>query len=156
MAIPTVNEANGDFTHYAVIDFQDLQRSGFLSNLGAANQVKLASIPAGGGVVYCVAYERTAFAGATDITLDVGTTTGDPDEFIDGLDVDGMSAPVANTGDSFVQSAGNTTIAGGALPVSLVQTETDIIAEINGTHADLTAGELFIGLKILDPSKFVK
>ena len=156
MAIPTVNEANGDFTHYAIITFEDLQRTGYLSNIGAANQVKLCSIPQGGGVVYAVAYERTAFAGATDITLDVGTTTGDPDEFIDNLDVDGMSAPVANTGDSFVQAAGNTTIAGGALPVKLVQTETDVIAEINGTHADLTAGELFIGLKILDPSKYVK
>ena len=156
MAIPTVNEANGDFTHYANITFEDLQRTGYLSNIGAANQVKLCSIPAGGGVVYAVAYERTAFAGATDITLDVGTTAGDPDEFIDNLDVDGMSAPVANTGESFVQAAGNTTIAGGALPVKLVQTETDVIAEINGTHADLTAGELFIGLKILDPSKYVK
>jgi hypothetical protein len=155
MAIPTVNEANGDFTHYATITFNDLQKSGFLSTIGAANQVKLATIPAGGGVVYAVAYEAEAFAGATDITLDVGTTTGDPDEFIDNLDVDAMSAPVANTGDLFVQGAGNTTIAGGALPVKLVQTDTDIIAEINGTHADLTAGKLFIGLKILDPSKFV-
>ena len=155
MAIPTVNEANGDFTHYAIITFSDLQKSGFLSTIGAANQVKLATIPAGGGVVYAVAYEAEAFAGATDITLDVGTTAGDPDEFIDALDVDGMSAPVANTGESFVQAAGNTTIAGGALPISLVQSDTDIIAEINGTHADLTAGKLFIGLKILNPSKFV-
>jgi len=155
MAIPTVNEANGDFTHYATISYNDLQKDGFLSTIGAANQVKLATIPAGGGVVYCVAYEAEAFAGATDITLDVGTTSGDPDEFIDNLDVDGMSAPVANTGDSFVQVAGTTTIAGGALPVKLVQSDTDIIAEINGTHDDLTAGKLFIGLKILDPSKFV-
>jgi hypothetical protein len=155
MAIPTVNEANGDFTHYAVIDHTELQTSGFLSTIGAANQVKICTIPAGGGVIYAVAYEAEAFAGATDITLDLGTTTGDPDEFIDNLDVDGMSAPVANTGDAFVQSAGNTTIAGGALPVKLVQTATDVIAEINGTHADLTAGKLFIGLKILDPSKFV-
>ena len=155
MAIPTVNEANGDFTHYATITFNDLQKSGCLSTIGAANQVKLATIPAGGGVVYAVAYEAEAFAGATDITLDVGTTTGDPDEFIDALDVDAMSAPVANTGDLFVQGAGNTTIAGGALAVKLVPPATDIIAEINGTHADLTAGKLFIGLKILDPSKFV-
>lgn len=155
MAIPTVNEANGDFTHYAVIDYTDLQKSGFLSTIGAANQVKIATIPAGGAVIYAVAYEAEAFAGATDITLDVGTTSGDPDEFIDNLDVDGMSAPVANTGESFVQAAGTTTIEGGALPVGLTQTATDVIAEINGTHADLTAGKLFIGLKILDPSKFV-
>ena len=37
----------------------------------------------------------------------------------DNLDVDGMSAPVANTGDAFIESAGNTTIAGGALPLNL-------------------------------------
>ena len=60
MAIPTVNEANGDFTHYAVIDHTDLQKSGFLSTIGAANQVKIATIPAGGGVVYAVAFEAEA------------------------------------------------------------------------------------------------
>ena len=145
MAIPTVNEANGDFTHYAVIDFQDLQRSGFLSNLGAANQVKLASIPAGGGVVYCVAYERTAFAGATDITLDVGTTAGDPDEFIDALDVDGMSAPVFNSGDGFTGNQSQ------AVPY---QAETTILAEVNGTTASLTAGNIVIGLRIIDLGSF--
>ncbi len=69
--------------------------------LGTAGQLPIASIPAGGAVELAGVLESTALAGATDITLDVGTTGGDPDEFIDALDVDGMSAPVFNTGDGF-------------------------------------------------------
>ena len=46
-------------------------------------------------------YESEAFAGTTSLVIDVGTSSGDPDEFIDALDVDAMSAPVLNTGDAF-------------------------------------------------------
>ena len=38
-------------------------------------------------------YESEAFAGTTSLVIDVGTSSGDPDEFIDALDVDAMSAP---------------------------------------------------------------
>ena len=43
-------------------------------------------------VVECAGvFESIALVGATDITLDVGATSGGPHEFIDALDVDGLS-----------------------------------------------------------------
>lgn len=58
------------------------------ANATSSNQVTIGTIPAGGAVEYVYAYEKTALAGASDITLDVGTTSGDPDEFIDAWDAD--------------------------------------------------------------------
>jgi hypothetical protein len=86
--------------------------------------------------------------------IDVGTTLADPDEFIDALDVDAMTAPVANTGDAFVQSAGNTTIKGGVLPVSIVSTATNVVIEVNDAAiASITAGEIVIALQVIDFSR---
>ena len=99
-------------------------------------------------------FEAEALTGATDITLNVGTTLSDPDEFIDALDVDAMSAPVANTGESFVQSAGNTTIAGGSLPVGLTQSDALVYYKFGGTTGDLTAGKVVIGLRTFDLGRF--
>ena len=133
------NEAGpSGFTHIAVFTYEDIA-----NNATSSNQVTLAQIPAGGAVETCYVYERTALAGASDITLDVGTTTADPDEFIDALDVDAMSAPVFNTGDAFTtpeEITGET------------NTATDIVCEWNGTVASLTAGEVVIALRILDPT----
>ena len=143
----TVNEASGDFTHVLVLDYNDIIAAG-------TTATEFATIPAGGGVDVAVVYEATALEGATDITLDVGTTVGDPDEFIDNLDVDGMSAPVANTGESLVQSAGNTTIAGGSLPVGLTQSDAKVYYKFGGTTGDLTAGKVIIGLRIFDLGRF--
>lgn len=85
----------------------------------------------------------------------MGTTAGDPDEFIDALDVDAMSGPVANTGDAFVQADGTTTIAGGSLPVKLVAADTDVILEVtDAAIASATAGELVVGLRIIDLGRF--
>lgn len=138
------NEASGDFTHIAIFDYTDIA-----ANATSSNQVTIATIPAGGGVELCAVYEHTALAGATDITLDVGTTTGDPDELIDALDVDAMTAPVYNTGDLFEASN-----AGGIDLVGLTNTATDIVCEWNGTVANLTAGKVIIGLRIVDPGRF--
>lgn len=132
------NELGGGFTHVAVFDYE-----GIADNATSSNQVTIAKIPAGGAVETCYVYEETALAGASDITLDVGTTAGDPDEFIDALDVDAMSAPVFNTGDAFTtpeEITGET------------NTATDILVEWNGTVASLTAGRVIIALRILDPA----
>ena len=141
------NEANGDFTDVITLDFEDIKSAG-------TTATAFATIPAGGGVDVAVVYEAEALAGATDITLNVGTTSSDPDEFIDNLDVDAMSAPVANTGDALVQSAGNTTIAGGSLPVGLTQTDATVYYKFGGTTGDLTAGKVIIGLRIFDLGRF--
>lgn len=141
------NELMGDFTEVITLTFEDIQSAG-------TTATAFATIPAGGGVDVAMVFESEALAGASDITLDVGTTEGDPDEFIDNLDVDGMSAPVANTGESFVQTAGNTTIEGGSLPVGLTQTDATVYYKFGGTTANLTAGKVIIGLRIFDLGRF--
>ena len=141
------NELMGDFTEVITLTFEDIQSAG-------TTATAFATIPAGGGVDVAMVFEAEALAGTTDITLDVGTTEGDPDEFIDALDVDGMSAPVANTGESFVQGAGNTTIEGGSLPVGLTQADATVYYKFGGTTANLTAGKVVIGLRIFDLGRF--
>lgn len=146
----TVNEAAGTlFNYVANVSFRDLITA------GNGGQITIATLPAGSAVLSCIAWEKTAFAGSSSMVVDVGTTGADPDEFIDALDVDAMTAPVANTGDLFVQGAGTTTIKGGALPVSIVATATPVLLEINDASvASLTAGELVIALQVVDFSKF--
>jgi hypothetical protein len=152
MAKLTVNEAGtSGYTHVISLSFDDLNKIKTGTNpfngetLGTAQQLPIATIPAGGAVELAGVFESTALAGATDIVLDVGTTAGDPDEFINELDVDGMSAPIFNSGESFT---GNQSQAVG------YQAETSVIAEINGTTANLTAGNIVIALRIIDLGSF--
>jgi hypothetical protein len=145
----TVNEAAYGFTDVIKLTYNDL------ITIGNGGQKVIATIPAGGGVDRCVVYESVPVAGTTSLVIDVGTTLADPDEFIDALDVDAMTAPVANTGDLLTQAAGTTTIAGGALPVKLVQADTDIVVEVtDAAIASATAGEIVIGLRIVDLGRF--
>ncbi len=152
MARLTVNEAGtSGYTHVISLSFDDLAKIKLGTDpfngetLDTAGQLPIATIPAGGAVELAGVFESTALAGATDITLDVGTTGGDPDEFIDALDVDAMSAPVFNSGDSFTSSQSQ------AVPF---QAETSVLAEVNGTTASLTAGNIVIGLRIIDLGSF--
>lgn len=152
MARLTVNEAGtSGYTHVISLSFDDLAKIKLGTDpfngetLDTAGQLPIATIPAGGAVELAGVFESTALAGATDITLDVGTTGGDPDEFIDALDVDAMSAPVFNSGDSFTGSQSQ------AVPF---QAETSVLAEVNGTTASLTAGNIVIGLRIIDLGSF--
>lgn len=136
------NEAAGagGITHIAVFDY-----TGINDNATSANQATLATIPVGGSVYYCGVIEQTALAGATNITLDVGTSTADPDEFINALDVDGMTVAVNNTGDAYTTDTYN------KFGLGQATAETDIVAEWNGTTSDLTAGQVVIALGISDP-----
>lgn len=143
----TVNEANGDFTHVLRLSAQDIVDSG-------TSQTIWGSIPAGGAVDVAFAVESVALVGATDITLEVGTGTDD-DTLIDSFDVDGNNGATAyNTGTSFVQGAGNTTIAGGSKPVESSASAVNLIYKFGGTVADLTAGEVIIGVRVFDPMRF--
>ena len=152
MARLTVNEAGtSGYTHVISLSSDDLAKIKLGTDpfngetLGTAGQLPIATIPAGGAVELAGVFESTALVGATDITLDVGTTAGDPDEFIDALDVDAMSAPVFNSGDSFTGNQSQ------AVPF---QAETSILAEVNGTTANLTDGNIVIGLRIIDLGSF--
>ena len=135
------NEAGRGFTHVYTATYEDLQ------TIGNGGQLTIATIPAGGAVELAGVYESVAFAGTTSLVIDVGTSTGDPDEFIDALDVDAMSAPVFNTGDAFTD--GQSQAAGGT------NTAASVILEVtDAAIASATAGEIVIGLRIVDLGQF--
>jgi hypothetical protein len=135
------NEAGRGFTHVYTATYEDLQ------TIGNGGQLTIATIPAGGAVELAGVYEAEAFAGTTSLVIDVGTSSGDPDEFIDALDVDGMSAPVFNTGDAF--TGGQSQAAGGT------NTAASVILEVtDAAIASATAGKIVIGLRIVDLGQF--
>jgi len=145
----TVNEAASGFTHIVTIDYVDLIA------LGTGNQKAIAILPAGSAVELVGIHKATAAAGSTSVVLDIGTTSGTPTEFISSLDADGMTVPVYNTGTLFVQSAGTTTIKGGALPVKPVAADTPVYLKLtDAAVASLTAGKWIIGMKILNLGQF--
>lgn len=135
------NEAGRGFTHVYTATYEDLQ------TIGNGGQLTIATIPAGGAVELAGVYESVAFAGTTSLVIDVGTSGGDPDEFIDALDVDAMTAPVFNTGDAFT--------GGQSQPVGGTNTAASIILEVtDAAIASATAGEIVIALRIVDLGQF--
>jgi|TARA_R110000765_G_scaffold82971_3_gene161390 hypothetical protein len=141
MAKLSNNEAGRGFTNIYTATYEDLQA------IGNGGQLTIATIPAGGAVEMAGVYEAIAVAGTTSLVIDVGTTAGDPDEFIDALDVDGMSAPVFNTGDAFT--------AGQSQPVGGTSAAASVILEVtDAAIASATAGKIVIGLRIVDLGQF--
>lgn len=143
-----VNNESALRTYVYTADFAEIA-----ANATSANQVTIGVIPAGGAVAFAYAYEEVALAGASDITLDVGTSSADPDEFIDAWDAD-AGTPVCNSGDICVQGAGTTTYLAGWKPVGISASATPILAEWNGTVASLTAGKVVVVVGVIDPGNF--
>lgn len=143
----SINEgAVSGYTHTYEVDFNDLKA------IGNGGQRTIGKIPAGGAVELCVVHKLVAAAGSTSVVFDIGTTAGDPDEFIDALDADGMTVPVYNTGDAFTtaESVANKLILAGATVAAA-----DILLEVNDAAvASLTAGKWIIGFRILDLAQF--
>ena len=126
--------------------------------IGNGGTRQIATIPAGGAVSLCAVIESVAVAGSTSLVIDIGTTLADPDEFINALDVDAMTTglPSFNTGDVFVQTAGNTTIAGGYLPKGAASASTPVYIKVtDAAVTSITAGEILIGLEILDLAQYL-
>ena len=126
--------------------------------IGNGGTRQIATIPAGGAVSLCAVIESVAVVGSTSLVINVGTTLADPDEFIDALDVDAMttSLPTFNTGDVFVQAAGTTTIAGGYLPKGAASASTPVYIKVtDAAVTSITAGEIIIGLEILDLAQYL-
>jgi hypothetical protein len=128
------NEVPVGFTHYASITAAEAVAK------GAGNQFTIGSVPPGGIVDACAVFEKVASSGtSTDVTLDVGVTSGDPDDFIDALDIDTLVKAAYNTGDVLITSGANYYINNTASAVP-------ILAEFNGTltSAGLATGEWVI------------
>jgi hypothetical protein len=149
----SINELGSGYTHAVKFDFKDLQTSGFLSTIGAANQRQIGLVAPGGYVDLVTVINTVAEAGSTTLTLDVGITTTDPDEFIDNLDLDALTKATSNTGDALKQST-----TGATLPIVGYQnnaaTGAAIIMEINPVDSTgvtaLTAGEWLIAWRQAD------
>jgi len=138
------NNEGRDFTHVFLLTWEDLKA------IGNGGQETLFQIPAGGAVELVMVDEAVAVTGTTTLVIDIGTTTNDPDEFINALDVDNMTVPVYNTGDAFEASNAE----GLALAGETV-TAANVVLEVTDANiATITAGEIIVGVRVLDPRRF--
>jgi len=147
MAKVAVNEL-GVFTDVVKLDFNDLIA------IGNGGTRVIAKIPAHGAVELVGVANTVDIAGSSSLVIDVGTTLADPDEFINALDVDAMTGPAFNTGDQY--TAGTTVSTTGlSQAVKPVASETEVYIKVTDSAiASLTAGEIVIGLRIIDLAKF--
>lgn len=157
MAQLSIPEGFSGYTHYIKFDYLDLQRTGFLTTIGAANQRIIGSLPPGGIIDLFAFYQVTDPAGASDLTLDVGTGSSDPDEFINALDVDALTQVAFNTGDSFIGTDSGSATTSNVLNGVANNTASaqPIYMEFNGTLASLTAGEWVLAWRQADIGSLV-
>jgi len=147
MAKVTVNEGSV-FTDYVRLDYNDLIA------IGNGGTRVIASIPAHGAVELVGVANTVDIAGSTTLVIDVGTTLADPDEFINALDVDAMTVPVFNTGDQYTLGTATNT-SGLTQAVKQSASAADVYIKVTDSAvASLTAGEIVIGLRIVDLAKF--
>jgi len=147
MAKVSVNEL-GSFTDVVRLDYNDLIA------IGNGGTRIIASIPAHGAVELVGVANTVDIAGSTTLVIDVGTTLADPDEFINALDVDAMTVPVFNTGDQYTAGTATST-SGLTQAVKQSASAADIYIKVTDSAvASLTAGEIVIGLRIVDLAKF--
>jgi hypothetical protein len=147
MAKVTVNEGSV-FTDYVRLDYNDLIA------IGNGGTRVIATIPAHGAVELVGVANTVDIAGSSTLVIDVGTTSGDPDEFINALDVDAMTVPVFNTGDQYTAGTATST-SGLTQAVKQSASAADIYIKVTDSAvASLTAGEIIIGLRIVDLAKF--
>lgn len=133
----TIQESFNGFTDIHKLTAADI------TTIGTGGQRTIAVVPPGGVVTGCGVFEATDFAGtSTNLTLDVGVTGADPDDFIDALDLDGLTKAAFNTGDVLVNTAAGYYINNTASAVPVL-----IEPIFTGT---VTGGEWYIGVKILD------
>lgn len=127
-----------------------------ITALGTGEQKVIGVHPAGGVVTQAAVFEVKNFAGtSTNLTLDVGTTGADPDDFIDALDLDALTKAAFCTGDAFVSTNSDEGTADNTINgvVNNTASPLNIVIEPNFTGT-VTAGEWLICLTILDPARF--
>ena len=141
MAELSNNEAGRGFTDVIRLTYEDL------ISIGNGGQQTIATIPAGGAVEMCGIHKSVAFVGTSSLIIDVGTTAGDPDEFINAQDADVLTVPIFNQGEAFT--------GGQSQPVGGAASATSVLLEVtDAAIASATAGEIVIGLRILDLGQF--
>ena len=145
-----VNNERSPYTDVVKITAADLIA------IGTGGTRRIATIPAGGAVELVTVTNTVDIVGSSSLVIDVGTTIGDPDEFINALDVDAMTVglPTVNTGDQFTAGTAVTT-SGLSQAVAQASAATPIYIKVtDAAVASITAGEIMIGFRILDLTKF--
>lgn len=120
--------------------------------IGNGGTKVIATIPAGGAVELVALTNTVDIVGSSSLVVDVGTTIGDPDEFINALDVDAATVglPTINTGDQFTAGTATSTT-GLSQAVKIVSAATPVYIKVtDAAVASITAGEIVIGLRVLD------
>lgn len=141
MKLPVQTAAQLGLTDAYFLDAEEI------TSLGTGGQVRIGTHYAGGIVTKVVVYRKSAHAGtSTDLVLDVGTTGADPDEFINALDLDGLTKAAFNTGESFNDGTTGNVING---VVNNTASDLPIYAEVNFTGT-VTGGEYIIGIESID------
>ena len=129
------------------LKYTDVQSGGKLDGDG---QMNFGTLPPGGFVDVAGVIVHTAAAGATDIVANIGYDAADPDELIDGLDLDGLTKAVYNTGTAFNDGTTDNTVNADVNDTASAKT---ITLDIAGTVADLTAGEWTFLVRVFDPTQ---
>jgi hypothetical protein len=145
-----VNNERSPYTDVVKITVDDLKA------IGNGGTRRIATIPAGGAVELVTVTNTVDIVGSSSLVIDVGTTLADPDEFINALDVDAMTVglPTVNTGDQFTTGEAVTT-SGLSQAVAQASAATPIYIKVtDAAVASITAGEIMIGFRILDLTKF--
>ena len=144
------NNERSPYTDVVKITADDLRA------IGNGGTRVIATIPAGGAVELCTITNTVDIAGSSSLIVDVGTTLADPDEFVNALDVDAMTVglPTVNQGDQF--TAGTAVSTTGLTQAVLPRaTAAPIYIKVtDAAVASITAGEIMIGFRILDLTKF--
>jgi hypothetical protein len=144
MKLPLQSAAHLGFTDVYVLT------AAAITSTATGGQIRIGTHPAGGLVTCAAVFEITTSAGtSTDLVLDVGTTGADPDEFINALDLDGLTKVAVNTGDSFYDG---TTLGVVNAVANNTASDLPIYAEVNFTGT-VTDGKWLICLNIIDPAK---
>ena len=145
-----VNNERSPYTDVVKITAADLIA------IGTGGTRRIATIPAGGAVELVTVTNTVDIVGSSSLVIDVGTTIGDPDEFINALDVDAMTVglPTVNTGDQFTAGTAVST-SGLSQAVAQASAATPVYIKVtDAAVASITAGEIMIGFRILDLTKF--
>ena len=145
-----VNNERSPYTDVVKITVDDLKA------IGTGGTRRIATIPAGGAVELVTVTNTVDIVGSSSLVVDVGTTLADPDEFINALDVDAMTVglPTVNTGDQFTAGTAVST-SGLSQAVAQASAATPIYIKVtDAAVASITAGEIMIGFRILDLTKF--
>lgn len=127
------NESRG-YTHYFRMTAADLVAAGTAAKI-------IGVVPRGGIVTNASVSIITAIAGASDITLILGVT-GNANGLVASTDLDALVATAYNTGTLVNTAPGY---------VNNTTSPVNIIANLGGTVANITSGEIVFGLTILSP-----